>query len=262
MFEVEGVLPPDVVISTDVSVDLAGQTAHDEDAVALDPTGAVLGPAFSGLPPETDLQAYHFFQNSGDRLYALDVSVALPALFTAEPRDVVRRVGIADALEFDGSAHGVPDGVRIDAASVHGSGDLLLSFDTSVDLDGVPGGGVADDEDLVRFDGVSLSLFFDGSAEGIDEALDLDGAHYDPADGSLLLSFDVSGTVAGQHFDDEDVLLWDPSGPTWSLVYDASALHAELSAADVTALPEPAGWLPLAAGVAALALFDRARRRH
>jgi hypothetical protein len=133
--------------------------------------------------------------------------------------------------------------------------DLLLSFDTTVDLGG---GLVAADEDVVQWSGASFSLVFDGSAEGIAEGLDLDGAH-DAGGGALGLSFDASGSVGGVSFDDEDVLLFDAAGPSWSLVYDGSAQHAELTAADVEAiaLPEPDQLALLVGGVALLALLGR-----
>ena len=54
-----------------------------------------------------------------------------------------------------------------------------------------------DDEDLVRFDGVTFSLFLDGSAAGVAGALDLDAVHHLDPNGHLLLSFDGSGTLGG-----------------------------------------------------------------
>ncbi len=40
--------------------------------------------------------------------------------------------------------------------------------------------------------------------------------------GVLGLSFDGSGIVGGVDSDDEDVLLFDPSGPTWTLGFQTS----------------------------------------
>jgi hypothetical protein len=138
---------------------------------------------------------------------------------------------------FDAHTAGIPDGVRIDAVATDDS-DLLLSFDTTVDL----GGGLTvTDEDLVRWNGTRLTLFLDTSMAGIDPALDLDGAHR-LKNGNLLLSFDGSGSVGTPaiYFDAEDALEYDPVGAIWELAYDASAQYAgwadgpDLDALDAT----------------------------
>jgi hypothetical protein len=71
---------------------------------------------------------------------------------------------------------------------------------------------------------IALKIFFKLSVLGVDEALDLDGAHWSPGDLHLLVSFGGSGTLDGVAFDDEDILELTPSR-TWSLFYDASAHH-------------------------------------
>jgi hypothetical protein len=115
------------------------------------------------------------------------------------------------------------------------------------------GSVTADDEDVVSFDGASYALVFDGSAQGIAAGLDVDGVHA-AGGGVLVLSFDGSGSVGGVGFDDEDVLVFYPAGPTWMMLYDGSAEHAALDAADVEAIavPEPAESLLLATGIAFL----------
>ena len=180
-----------------------------------------------------------------------------------EPRDVARWNGVDYALELDGSTLGVPAGARIDAISIDGAtGDLLLSFDVSVDLSGL---GV-DDEDLVAFDGSSFSSYFDGSAHGVPDALDLDAAHYIESNGNLALSFDTGGVIGGVAFDDEDVLEFDPGSGLWELAFDGSVEHAGWSASDLDALyllpvPEPALGSGLLAGSAFLAILRFRRNR-
>jgi hypothetical protein len=246
-----------VALSPDTTVDLAGMTFADEDAL-IDLVATTIPLALGTLPEPSDVDAYHYFSN-GDRLYSLDISADLGAGVSVTAADVVRFDGSTNTIEFNASAEGLPDGVIVDATTVHSSGDLMLSLDTTVDLGG---GVVAGDEDLVRFDGLTTyTVFFDGSAQSIANGLDLDGAHYQPSDGHLFLSFDGSGAVGGVDFDDEDILEFEPSGPTWSLFYDGSAQHASLAAADVTAVPEPDGWLLVAAGSAALMLLSWKRAR-
>jgi hypothetical protein len=247
-----------VTFSSDVTVTLGGNTFEDQEVVTDDQLGTVTLAPLGILPESSDVVAYHLLPN-GDQLYSLDTTAELGGGLIASPADVVRYDGVTDTLEFDASAEGIPNGAIVDAVSIHSSGELMLSFDTTVDLGG---GVIAQDEDLVRFDGGSTyTVFFDGSAETVSAGLDLDGADYRASDGHLFLSFDSSGSLGGINFDDEDILEFDPSGPTWTMVYDGSALHAALAAADVVAVPEPASWLMLIAGTAFLGALYR-RRAH
>jgi len=149
---------------------------------------------------------------------------------TCFPFDVIRWDGSVYSKLFDGAAHGVPAGVEIDALAVDGT-DLLLSFDVGVTLAGT----YFADEDLVRWDGASFSSFFDGSAAGLDPALDLDGAHR-LANGHLLLSFDGSGLVDGVAFTDEDALEYDPGSGGWELAFDGSSADPSWVEADLDAV--------------------------
>ena len=173
--------------------------------------------------------------------------------------DFVLYDGANYSVEFDGAAEGVPAGVRIDAITLSDAGNLILSFDTTVTVGGV----TFADEDLVEFDRVGVSSFFDGSAAGLSTSLDVDGAHVFPGTGTLALSFDVSGSIGGVDFDDEDVLEYDPSGPTWDMAWDTSVERSEwVAGADVDAVffvPEPGLLCSLAAGSATLAWLTRRR---
>lgn len=245
-----------VSISPDVTVELDGAVFADED-VAVDNLLGISVPSLLGKIPEaTEVSGYDLLA-SGDQLFALSTTAELDGPLMVEPRDVIRYDGIVYALEFDGSSEGIPQGVAVDAVSREAGGDTLLSFDITVDLGG---GLVAADEDLVRWNGASFALVFDGSLEGIEQGLDLDAAH-GAGSGALGLSFDGAGSVGGVDFDDEDVLLFDPSGPTWTLAYDGSALHPALAAADVEAVvvPEPGQLLMLASGIACLLGLARTR---
>ena len=163
-----------------------------------------------------------------------------------------------ETLEFDASNEGIPDGVRVDALTLDASNALLLSFDTTVDLGS---GLVVADEDIVSFDGVDFSLYFDGSAEGLAEGVDLDGAFLDVDQGVLFVSFDVSGEIGGIDFADEDILEFD-LGSTWSIAYDGSVEHADLEHADVNVVPEPTRIVSLVTGAAGLWVLSRLRARR
>jgi hypothetical protein len=242
-------------------------TLADDDAARDDGAGNVtpvlLTMLGAALPTNAEIAGLELSTNSAPRL-ALDVTTPLPGLpvaSPAEPRDVVRWDPNTSsyALDFDGSANGVPAGVRIDAVSLNAANDLLLSFDTTVSL---PGLGIVDDEDLVRFAGGIYTLVFDGSANGVAAGLDLDAASR-PALGSnlLLLSFDGSGNVGAVGFDDEDTLLFDPGSGAWAMFADASLSDpADWPRADASALPEPGAAVTLATGAVALTLLARRRR--
>ncbi len=134
------------------------------------------------------------------------------------------------SLYFDGSDVGL-EATDVDAFEMLPAGDLLLSLDSaSFDL---PGVGVIDDSDIVRFTPASLgeetagtfAMFFDGSDVGLDtDAEDVDAIALTPA-GQLLLS--MLGN-ASQAIRDEDLLRftptslgWETSG-SWAMYFDGS----------------------------------------
>ena len=247
----------DLYLSPDVSVELSGRVVHDEDVGQDDLVGSVVVASLGGLPAGTDVDAFALLEGGGS-LISFDTTVELPSGIRAEPRDVVRWDGSTYGLYFDGSAAGVPNGVRIDAVTLI-DGYLAVSFDTAVDLAGI----VVQDEDLVRVQG-GIGVVFDGSSQGIDPSLDLDGAS-EVGGGVLALSFDGSGEVGGIVFDDEDVLRHDPASGSWSLLYDGSALHAGLEVADLDAVhyvPEPGALASLVCGIALLRLLYGRRGRN
>jgi hypothetical protein len=241
-------------VSPDVTLALGGATFADEDVVA-ESGGSFYPVPLGSLPAEADVMGYEVV-SAGVEL-SFDTTVDLsPGGITAEPRDVVLWDGASYSLVFDGSAEGLPAGTQIDAIGVGAASELLLSFDTTVDLPGATG---LPDEAVVSFDGATFSVIFDGSALGAGaNALDVDGVAR-LAGGILRLSFDTSGTVGGVVFDDEDALDYDPSGPTWTLAWDGSASDPSWETADLVALPEPASALGLGAGVLLLAALRRRR---
>jgi hypothetical protein len=245
-------------ISTDVTVVLDGTLAADEDVVE-DAASAVAKIELGALPAAADVIGYSVATN-GDVLFSLDVSARLPGGVDVTPRDVVRWDGSVHSVELRGASHGIPAGAQIDAIGMI-EGDLLVSLDVTATLSGV----TADDEDLVRLDSTQptqWSLLFNGSAHGVPAGADLDAADViddgaPAASARLALSFDVSGSVGGVAFDDEDVLELATASGTWSKRYDGSSAHAALGAADVDAVfvPEPgAAVLALAATLALAAL--------
>jgi hypothetical protein len=219
--------PPHVEVSSDVTIVPPGGLL-DDHGVRIDGCTTCPHSVDLGLAEADDVDALHAVA-PGVTLFSLDTTRSFGAL-VAGPEDVVRYDANTTAytLELDGSAAGVPAGVDVDAVAVFG-GDLLLSFDTAVDLGTV----VADDEDVVIRSGGSFFMFLDGSAVGVPAGLDLDGVHVLP-NVTIWASFDGSGSLSGVPFDDEDVL--ELAGGVWSMGYDASAVAAGWAAADLDAL--------------------------
>lgn len=245
-------------ISTDVTADLGGTIAADEDVVVDSGSGAPPKLDLGALPANVDVTGYTV-ADDGDALFSIDVTAELAGGVTATPRDVVRWNGSSYSIELAGADHGVPAGARIDAIGLV-AGDLLLSFDVTVDLGNV----TAADEDLVRLESTQpdlWSLSFDGSAAGVPEAADLDGADWVDASGHLALSFDVSGAAGAVAFDDEDILEYTPGSGAFAMRFDGASRFPALAAADVDALfvPEPGAAASVAA--AALGLLASRRRR-
>jgi hypothetical protein len=262
-----------VSASPDVTVELVSTTFEDEDVAVDNLLGIVVPTALGTLPTSADLTAYHLF-DGGAQLFSLDTTALLTGPLTVEPGDVVRYDGAIYTVEFDASANALPNGVGVDAVTEVGGTDLLLSFDTTVNL----GSFTAGDEDLVRCTlpsagvctGFGSTPYFDGSdttavpPDGVPDGLDLDAAHR-LSNGNLGLSFDGSGQLGGVDFDDEDVLEYDPSGPTWEMAYDGSAEHTDWGGGpdvDAVFLPEPDRLLMLASGVGALLALKRRRSRN
>jgi hypothetical protein len=215
-------------VSTDTTVVLAGvvvdrrQPAEDDGATVV-PTA--LGPTAPGitLPDGANLDAFDRLP-SGEVVFSTDIAVAIAGLAApgvAGPADVVLVDAQGPTVVFSAAAAGLPAGTDVDAVGLEPDSDVLLSFDTTVSLSGV----VVDDEDVVRVDGQGGAplIVYDGSAQGVAAGLDLDGVYRDLATNHLLVSFDGSGSLGGNPFDDEDVLDWNPTSGAYAFAYDGSA---------------------------------------
>lgn len=245
-----------VSASPDITIAVGSTVVQDDDAAVDNQLGLVLLENLGTLPEASDVVALGS-EVDGDRLIAFDTTTALAGGVVARKGDVVRTDGATYAIVFDASAEGVPASAGTDAVSL-APGGLLLSFDTTVSL---PGGVVAADEDLVVWDGADFTLAFDGSTEGVDASLDVDGAQA-LGGGAYLLSFDTTGNVGGATFADEDVVRFD--GAAFSLELDMTSLAPAWAAADLDAVfvPEPGFGGALALGAAAFGGATWRRRRR
>jgi len=219
-----------VRVSSDVTTALSAVTLADEAVAEEELASAAVSLVSLGtLPATADLDGYPVLLD-GKQLLSFDTTVQLPGGLIAEPSDVVRYDGTAYTFAFQGRAVGLPRGVNVDAVAVRGT-SLLLSFDISVDL----GSLRVEDEDLVLYDGAAFSLVFDGSAAGVNPALDLDAADYLACNGHLLLSFDGSGVLGAVPFGKADVLEY--GGPaSWEMAYSGPAHDPGWRGADLDAV--------------------------
>lgn len=220
-----------VDVSPDITLDLGGTLTADEGVSNDDFAGPVTPVDLGPIPVNADVTHFHLMDN-GDRLFGLDITVSLPGPLVVTPIDVVLYDGVNYSLWFDGSAENLPSGVRFDAMSLDAQGDLVLSFDTTVTVDGI----TVADEDIVKFDGANFLSVLDSSMVGVPEGTDVDALHFDAASGDLFVSFDIAGIVDNIAFADEDLLKLEQGTNVWSMVYDGSAEHLAWGPGDLDAV--------------------------
>lgn len=243
-------------ISPDTQIALgAANLAVADHQIVLDNLSGIVLPANVGPLPESSDLIGVARTLGGASLLAVDATVELTGGLVVRPGDVVAWDGVRHTRLFDATAAGLPHGVRTDSVSL-APGGLLLSFDTDVAL---VGGLTVADEDLVRWDGAMFQPAFDGSAHGLDTALDIDAAQ-DQGGGTFLLSFDTNGVAGNIPFGDEDVLHFD--GTTFTQAFDGSAADPDWVAADLDAFTVPEPERVAAVGTAGLALLGLVRRRR
>jgi hypothetical protein len=129
-------------------------------------------------------------------------------------------------------ANQLPDGVDVDAVSI--LDDDTVVFSTSVSFS--TGDVEADDEDLVSYGGGVLALLFDGGADGLPGASDIDAVHVaslTPLD--FYYSLDAPAEVHGSVMTDDDIVRFYRGVHSVALT-GAALLGDEATRADVDAL--------------------------
>ncbi len=105
---------------------------------------------------------------------------------------------------------------------------------------GSVGGVSARDEDILRFDGTTWAMYFDGSDVGVG-GVDVDAFYIVDAD-TILMSFDNAVTVNGLTLEDWDIArfdatsLGDITAGSFSLYFDGNDVGLDTSAEDVDAI--------------------------
>jgi len=136
------------------------------------------------------------------------------------------------AMYFDGSDVGLSTDVN--AFALLSDGSILMSFDSSSVA--IPGLGMVEDSDIVRFvptstgsdTAGSFEWFFDGSDVGLtDGGEDIDAIDMTP-DGRLVISTIGSFSVSGVSGQDEDLIVFSATqlgamtSGSWSMYFDGS----------------------------------------
>ncbi|GAB4114043.1 MAG: hypothetical protein Tsb0027_02130 [Wenzhouxiangellaceae bacterium] len=236
-----------VIESLEVSPDIAMRVPFagggvflldDTGLFVIDPLTGVVTTGFSVLSlidqPPVDVDAYDGTLEAFSIDSTAIVSTSAITSFLMRPGEVFSRNG---DLLFDPVAAGLPENTDIDALSVDPvTGDLLLSV-TSV-MTGVPGISPVFPADLIRWDGTSFDLFFDGLMFPRSANANVDAAHV-LSDGSILLSF-ASGielpTIPATSVRDDDIVWFDPGTGDFPVVFSLSAKEPEWFPVDVDAL--------------------------
>ena len=161
--------------------------------------------------------------------------------------DIVAVGGTGFSLFFDGSDVGLGS-AAIDAFSMVGPSEILLSFTASRSIAGVS--GTVDDSDIVRFTATSLgpttagtfSMYFDASDVGLTTSgEDVDAVELLP-DGRLVLSTEGSFSMPGVSGADADAFVFTPTslGPstagTGAMYFDGSDVGLTTSSEDIDAV--------------------------
>ncbi|MFN8456770.1 MAG: IPT/TIG domain-containing protein [Anaerolineae bacterium] len=191
-----------------------------------------------GGPPCSAVTNLLYFSTEGD--------TAVPGVVGPyDDADIYKWNGATFSRVFDGSAFGLPaaggGNADIDALLVVDEDTFYMSFAADTTIDVAPPGPAnnitVQDEDVVRYDAGTWSLYLDGTAAGLASngggglSEDVDAFEI-LSDGSLVVSTDGNADIpgiAGNNEQDEDLFRCVPGGAppigscTWNLYLDGTA---------------------------------------
>jgi FtsP/CotA-like multicopper oxidase with cupredoxin domain len=166
---------------------------------------------------------------------------AIPGVLTPfDDADIYAWSGVAYARLFDGSGVGLLAGADIDALKVVDFDTFYISFAVDAGTT-VPGLGLVPDEDIVKYNAGTWSLYFDGSAVGLGDTNGEDVDAFDIlADGSIVVSTRAAASVPGVAASaSQDLLHCVPPSPgpitacTWTVYFDGSDVGLSLGTENI-----------------------------
>jgi hypothetical protein len=214
-------------LSPDIPITVGSDSFEERDVLQYQPPNFSLYLSGSSLGILLGVNIDSIGFSGDDILFSVDIPTTLDG-DTYTGRDLILYDGSNFSKLLDGPTIGIPDGARIDAATVLADESIVFSLDIPVSLGGIPFKA----HDLIIYAGSSFGLYFSGSDNGIPEAADLDGVWVSPS-GEILLSLDIPCSLDGLEVNDNDIIKW--SDGSFSIYYDG--LLAGLSeGSDVDAL--------------------------
>lgn len=204
-------------LSPDVPVMVDGDVIVDRDVCNTDGTdlSLFLSGDELGIDAGVNLTAFGF--GGPDILFAVDVPTTIDEQ-RYTPRQIIGFDGSHCSVYFDGAAGWIPEGATFDAVAELPDGRLVFSLDVPVMIGSLP----VQPNDLISIDLSSdtIGMYFDGQAEGLPQAADIDGV-WVRENGDLLFSLDIPVQLGAMTFSANDVIQWD--GAAFSLFLSGEA---------------------------------------
>ncbi len=194
-----------IVLSTDIPVDTEYHSYEDRDITYHEPSFFMfyLSGQSLGILEGVNIVASDFYGN--DILFSVDIPINLDGKPFTE-RDIILYEGSNFTKIFNGADAGIPEGAQIDAATVLSDGNIIFSLDIPVKI----GSLFFKPIDLIKYDGISVDFYFNGTAIGLPESANLDGVWVSP-EGSILFSLDIPAVIDGLSVTDKDFIEWNGS---------------------------------------------------
>ena len=201
-----------IFLSPDIPITIGSDAFEERDVMYFKDSSFLpyISGSKLGIPKGVNIDAFGF--SEGKIIFSVDIPTTLDGVTYTE-RDLILYDGTNFSKLLDGSA--IPDGARIDAATVLSDGSIVFSLDIPVTLDGLS----FKPNDLIRYNG-SFTLYFSGSDHNIPESANIDGVYVSP-DGEILFSLDIPCSLNGLEVKDKDIVKW--SNGSFSLYFDGSS---------------------------------------
>jgi hypothetical protein len=181
-----------------------------------------------GLPENVELAALAL--QSGDAFLVSDISYTLSDQLVT-PRDVVRRTSSGVSTVFlAGSSLGLPPTTRIISLAFSGS-DVLFSLDTAATIGAI----TCRPNDILRWNGTTVTIAHAGSATGIPNGTSITGLER-LASGRLLITLDAHAQFGGVVSGPSDILEYDPVSGVWDLSRSSARLGVTCQPCSIGAL--------------------------